>query len=177
MRRLAPHCARIELADLPSSRDEERLLYAMGFETANVHLGTPRIRETLRKQIAARRGHWLHETAKQMAGEVVRDWVPSAPAPTDRVPPVGAYPPRTSIRTVTTPSLIIPSLRAAPSERSTMRPPGQPQRSLIRTVTERPLARLTRTRVPNGSDGEAAVMAFGSKRSPEAVLRPAKPRP
>ena len=74
MRRLAPHCARIEIADLPSSRDEERLLYAMGFETANVHLGTPRIRETLRKQLAARRGHWLHEAAKLLSAEVVRDW-------------------------------------------------------------------------------------------------------
>jgi uncharacterized protein (DUF2252 family) len=74
VRRLAPHCTRIELGDLPSSRDEERLLYAMGFETANVHLGTPRIRETLRKQLAARRGHWLHEAAKQLSDEVVRDW-------------------------------------------------------------------------------------------------------
>jgi uncharacterized protein (DUF2252 family) len=74
VRRLAPHCARIELVDLPSSRDEERLLYAMGFETANVHLGTPRIRAILRKQIAARRGHWLHETAKEMAEAVARDW-------------------------------------------------------------------------------------------------------
>ncbi len=46
----------------------------MGFETANVHLGTPRIRETLRKQLAARRGHWLHEAAKLLSGEVVRDW-------------------------------------------------------------------------------------------------------
>src|SRR5579863_3049616 len=39
VRRLAPLCTRIELSDLPSSRDEERLLVAMGFETANVHLG------------------------------------------------------------------------------------------------------------------------------------------
>jgi uncharacterized protein (DUF2252 family) len=74
VRRLAPHCARIELGDLPGSRDEERLLYAMGFETANVHLGTPRIRETLRKQLAVRRGHWLHEAAKQLSDEIVRDW-------------------------------------------------------------------------------------------------------
>ncbi|HSS38266.1 MAG TPA: DUF2252 family protein [Polyangia bacterium] len=74
VRRLAPHCARIELAELPSSRDEERLLYAMGFETANVHLGTPRIRETLRRQLAARRGPWLHEAAKLLSAEVVRDW-------------------------------------------------------------------------------------------------------
>ena len=74
VRRLAPHCARIELAELPSSRDEERLLYAMGFETANVHLGTPRVRATLRKQLAARRGHWLHEAAKLLSAEIVRDW-------------------------------------------------------------------------------------------------------
>ena len=46
----------------------------MGFETANVHLGTPRIRQTLRKQLAARRGHWLHEAAKLLSAEVVRDW-------------------------------------------------------------------------------------------------------
>lgn len=74
LRRLAPHCARIELADLPSGRDEERLLYAMGFETANIHLGTPRARAVLRRQLAARRGHWLHETAKTFAADVVREW-------------------------------------------------------------------------------------------------------
>jgi uncharacterized protein (DUF2252 family) len=74
VRRLAPHCTRIEIADLPSSRDEERLLYAMGFETANVHLGTPRIRQTLSEQLGARRGPWLHEAAKLLSAEVVRDW-------------------------------------------------------------------------------------------------------
>jgi hypothetical protein len=74
IRRLAPHCARIELVDLPSSRDEERLLYAMGFETANVHLGTPRARGVLRREIGARRGPWLHEAAKALAGDVIREW-------------------------------------------------------------------------------------------------------
>src|SRR5580704_3471521 len=74
VRRLAPHCARIELGDLPSQHDEERLLYAMGFETANVHLGTPRARAILRKQIAARRGHWLHDSAKDLSDQIVREW-------------------------------------------------------------------------------------------------------
>jgi uncharacterized protein (DUF2252 family) len=74
VRRLAPHCTRIELGDLPSLRDEERLLCAMGFETANVHLGTPRARALLRRQLAARRGHWLHAAAKALAGDVVREW-------------------------------------------------------------------------------------------------------
>ncbi len=74
LRRLAPHCARIELGDLPSQHDEERLLYAMGFETANVHLGTPRVRPILRKQIAARRGHWLHDSAKDLSDQIIREW-------------------------------------------------------------------------------------------------------
>jgi hypothetical protein len=74
VRRLAPHCTRIELGDLPSSRDEERLLFAMGFETANIHLGTPRARAVLRKQLAARRGPWLHEAAKAMTGDVIQEW-------------------------------------------------------------------------------------------------------
>jgi hypothetical protein len=74
VRRLAPHCTHIELGDLPSGRDEERLLYAMGFETANVHLGTPRARAVLRRQLAARRGQWLHQAAKALSGDVIRDW-------------------------------------------------------------------------------------------------------
>jgi uncharacterized protein (DUF2252 family) len=74
VRRLAPHCARIEIGDLPATRDEQRLLYAMGFETANVHLGTPRARALIRKQLAARRGPWLHETAKELCDVVIHEW-------------------------------------------------------------------------------------------------------
>ena len=40
VRRLAPDCSRIELASLPTERDEARLLHAMGWETANIHLGS-----------------------------------------------------------------------------------------------------------------------------------------
>src|SRR5262249_28384078 len=42
VRRLAPDCSRIEIATLPKERDEEKLLYAMGREIANMHFGTPR---------------------------------------------------------------------------------------------------------------------------------------
>src|SRR4029077_15541321 len=41
VRRLAPDCSRIELVSLSQDRDEARLLYSMGWETANMHLGTP----------------------------------------------------------------------------------------------------------------------------------------
>ena len=40
VRRLAPDCSRVELASIPQERDESRLLYSMGFEIANVHLGS-----------------------------------------------------------------------------------------------------------------------------------------
>ena len=39
-RRLSPSNSRIEIVDLPKEKDVERLLHAMGFETANIHLGS-----------------------------------------------------------------------------------------------------------------------------------------
>jgi hypothetical protein len=75
VRRLAPHCARIELADLPRERDEERLLAAMGFETANLHLATPGARARIGRQLAARPGSaWLNELAKTFAEAIARDF-------------------------------------------------------------------------------------------------------
>ena len=41
-RRLSPDCFRLELAHLPRERDELYLLYCMGWETANIHLGSSR---------------------------------------------------------------------------------------------------------------------------------------
>lgn len=77
VRRLAPHCTRIELPDLPRERDEERLLAAMGFETANVHLrlASPRARERLRREARARDGSaWLNQLAKVFTDALQRDW-------------------------------------------------------------------------------------------------------
>src|SRR5262249_28327122 len=42
IRRLSPYCSRIELANLPRKFDDEALLHAMGWELANIHLGTRR---------------------------------------------------------------------------------------------------------------------------------------
>src|SRR6185369_13130454 len=57
VRRLAPDCSRIELSALPRERDELRLLHAMGWETANVHLGTAKAR-TLFADIQSRPANW-----------------------------------------------------------------------------------------------------------------------
>jgi hypothetical protein len=74
IRRLAPDCSRIELSSLPSDRDEERLLYAMGWETANIHLSTREKTIAVKKDLGARRGRWLHKAAKAMAEATRQDW-------------------------------------------------------------------------------------------------------
>lgn len=73
LRRLAPDCSRIELA-LPASRDEERLLYSMGWEAANIHIGTPRAIPATKRDLAKSHGNWLHKAAKAMLRATERDW-------------------------------------------------------------------------------------------------------
>jgi hypothetical protein len=72
VRRLAPDCSRIELADLPRERDEARLLRAMGWETGNIHLGSPTA--PVRRDLQRRPSRWLRDAAAAMARQVARDW-------------------------------------------------------------------------------------------------------
>lgn len=74
VRRLAPDCSRIELNSLPKKRDEFRLLYSMGWETANIHLASQSAIPVVRKDLAKRSRKWLLLAAKSMAAEVERDW-------------------------------------------------------------------------------------------------------
>jgi Uncharacterized protein conserved in bacteria (DUF2252) len=74
VRRLAPDCSRIELASLPRERDEARLLYSMGWETANMHFGSPQAMEAVKKDLSGRKGRWLHKAAKAMCKATLKDW-------------------------------------------------------------------------------------------------------
>jgi uncharacterized protein DUF2252 len=74
VRRLSPHCSRIELNVLPTSRDELRLLSAMGWETANIHLGTVDARKQIRRHLDRLRPNWLFGAAKDMVKAVTTDW-------------------------------------------------------------------------------------------------------
>src|ERR1700719_777044 len=74
VRRLAPDCSRIELASLPGERDESRLLYDMGWETANMHFGSPKAIAKIKRDLASRKGRWLHKTAKAMCKVTHKDW-------------------------------------------------------------------------------------------------------
>ena len=74
VRRLAPDCSRIELTSLPKDRDEARLLYDMGWETANMHFGAARAIVNIKKDLAKQRGRWLHKGAKSMCKGTLKDW-------------------------------------------------------------------------------------------------------
>jgi hypothetical protein len=74
VRRLAADCSKLSLDLMPRRRDERHLLRAMGWETANVHLGTPGARRALLRDLDTRRGGWLEKAAKTMAAAVIEDW-------------------------------------------------------------------------------------------------------
>ena len=73
VRRLAPDCSRIELVALPKERDELKLLHAMGFETANVHLGSVAGR-VLAADLKQRGRDWLYRAARAMEKAVTADF-------------------------------------------------------------------------------------------------------
>src|SRR5689334_9171337 len=74
VRRLAPDCSRIELSSLPKEKEESRLLYDMGWETGNMHFGSPRAIPNVKRDLASRRGRWLHKAAKAMYKATLKDW-------------------------------------------------------------------------------------------------------
>ena len=74
VRRLSPHCSRIELSVLPGNRDEIRLLFAMGWETANIHLGTRGARRSIGRHLDQLKPVELLSAAKDMAKAVIKDW-------------------------------------------------------------------------------------------------------
>jgi hypothetical protein len=79
VRRLAPDCSRIEMKHLAGVQDECRLLWMMGWETGNVHLGNPRQREAIgrdlrKRNMRQRKGQWLLKAARAMRNATIEDW-------------------------------------------------------------------------------------------------------
>jgi hypothetical protein len=73
-RRLAPDCRRLELDSLIRVHDEEWLLHAMGFETANVHLGTPGAHKLIARHLADFAKKELRESAATMRDALAKDF-------------------------------------------------------------------------------------------------------
>lgn len=74
VRRLAPDCCRVELDHIPKERDESKLLHAMGFETANIHLGARGAARKISDDLKRRRGGWLHAAASEMLRATAEDY-------------------------------------------------------------------------------------------------------
>ena len=75
IRRIAPDCSRILLASLPEDHDEARLLEAMGFETANIHVGSRNAIPAIIRDLKERPRRWLHRASKAMMEATHRDWL------------------------------------------------------------------------------------------------------
>jgi hypothetical protein len=75
LRRLAPRASKIEIENLAKKSEPLRLLAAMGGETANVHAGSARATERVRRDLARRRPGWLADAAADMADAVRADWI------------------------------------------------------------------------------------------------------
>lgn len=74
VRRLGPHCSRVEMTDLPHRTEELKLLRAMGRETANLHLGSKDAIKAVKEDLAKRPAKWLHHAATAMADATRKDW-------------------------------------------------------------------------------------------------------
>jgi hypothetical protein len=72
-RRLSPDCFRLELTHLPKQRDELKLLFSMGWETANIHLGSGKGAAIL-KDLKHKPPRWLFKAASLMEQQVREDW-------------------------------------------------------------------------------------------------------
>lgn len=73
VRRLAPDCSRLELADLPPEKEIAGFLHALGWETANVHLGSASSAALLVDLVSLPEG-WLHDAVEEMLEGVLADW-------------------------------------------------------------------------------------------------------
>jgi len=73
VRRLAPDCTKIEIAELTQEKETARLLHSMGWETANVHLGSATAHALLLDLVSRPEG-WLDEAIEQILALLLADW-------------------------------------------------------------------------------------------------------
>jgi hypothetical protein len=74
VRRLGPDCSRIDIEELARHEDIASLLFCMGQETANIHLGTPKGRRRIRAALKDLPGDWLETAAHKMLKVSLADW-------------------------------------------------------------------------------------------------------
>jgi len=73
VRRLAPDCLKVGFGDLRQTSDFAKLLYVMGWETANIHLGTHNSQAIL-ADLKQRPSDWLRTATTDMVTATVADF-------------------------------------------------------------------------------------------------------
>jgi hypothetical protein len=74
VRRLGPYCSRINMEALPQQTDAEEIFHSMGWETANIHLGSREQISDIRRDLRKRKSGWLTDAAARMAKSTQDDW-------------------------------------------------------------------------------------------------------
>ena len=74
VRQLAPDSSPIEIETMSGQKDQDRLLHAMAWEAANVHLGTAKAAARITADLNSRSGKWLRTAVKDMAAATIGDW-------------------------------------------------------------------------------------------------------
>lgn len=74
VRRLSPEYVRVDLASLETDKLVGQVLNAMGWETANIHLGSHRAAKDIRKDLKQREKNWLGDAAGQMLDFLFEDF-------------------------------------------------------------------------------------------------------
>jgi hypothetical protein len=74
VRQLAPDSSPIDIDTMAGQKDQDKLLHAMAWETANVHLGTSRAGARVVADLSSRSGKWWRKAVEDMTAATVSDW-------------------------------------------------------------------------------------------------------
>jgi len=74
VRQLSPDSSPIDIETLQGWADQDRLLHAMAWETANVQVGTAGAAKRIIPDLKSRPGRWLRFATRNMVKTVLKDW-------------------------------------------------------------------------------------------------------
>jgi Uncharacterized protein conserved in bacteria (DUF2252) len=74
VRRLSPNNRKIEIERQPDELLDPRMLRAMGYELANIHLGTGNRRKAIKRDLSKRKKGWLRQAARSAIRSMKRDY-------------------------------------------------------------------------------------------------------
>jgi uncharacterized protein (DUF2252 family) len=71
---LSPDASPVEIETMNGQHNQDKLLHAMAWEAANVHLGTPRAISRIKNDLRKRPANWLRAAVKDMTKKTIEDW-------------------------------------------------------------------------------------------------------